>query len=303
MSKTLTKERVCLGIDLGGTFVRIGFVRRDEYVYHVKKIGTAEVVDDFGAFVRQMIEQYRDEFLVEQIVLAVPGLVDQTRGMIASLPNIPALEGKPLGRTLETMTGLPVILDNDTNVQFVYDLRTYELENCPDVLGFYIGTGFGGALKLNGTIRRGEHGAAGEIAHIPIANNRLICGCGNTGCLETIASGVALKRIHKTHFKSASIEDVFSKHANHQAIQTFIKDIAAGIATAVNLLDVSTCLLGGGVIAMRDFPHAMLVHQIKSMLRSDMMRDALTIHIVEDKPDRGVIGAGLTGFAYKEASS
>ena len=71
----------------------------------------------------------------------------------------------------------------------------FSFTNIDSVLGFYVGTGFGLSMKIDGSLYTGDRGNAGEIGHIKIPNETGICGCGKTGCLETIASGIKLIKI------------------------------------------------------------------------------------------------------------
>ncbi len=98
-------------------------------------------------------------------------------------------EWVPLRAELEARLGLPVAVENDVNVA---TLGAVALSGIRDLVYLSIGTGLAAGLVLDGTLRRGATGAAGEIGHVPIDPLGALCQCGQRGCLETVASGRAL---------------------------------------------------------------------------------------------------------------
>ena len=90
---------------------------------------------------------------------------------------------------LEARLGVPVAVENDVNVA---TLGAVALSGIRDLVYLSIGTGLAAGLVLDGTLRRGATGAAGEIGHVPIDPLGAVCQCGQRGCLETVASGRAL---------------------------------------------------------------------------------------------------------------
>ena len=122
--------------------------------------------------------------------LGIPGLVDVERGAVKHAVNL-GVDGDwvPLRAELEARLGLPVAVENDVNVA---TLGAVALSGIRDLVYLSIGTGLAAGLVLDGTLRRGSTGAAGEIGHVPIDPHGQLCQCGQRGCLETIASGRAL---------------------------------------------------------------------------------------------------------------
>ena len=146
---------------------------------------------------------------------------------------------------------------------------------------------------MNGKHYLGDHYAAGEIGHLDIFEHTYQCGCGLYGCSETMVSGVALKRIQQTHFPEVALSDIFIAKVDHPEIVLFIDNMAKVISIVVTLLDVDQLVLGGGVIAMENFPIALLKQALLKRLRSQTMRDALKIYISTNDPKVGVIGGAL----------
>ena len=122
--------------------------------------------------------------------LGIPGLVDVERGAVKHAVNL-GVDGDwvPLRAELEARLGVPVAVENDVNVA---TLGAVALSGIRDLVYLSIGTGLAAGLVLDGTLRRGATGAAGEIGHVPIDPHGALCQCGQRGCLETVASGRAL---------------------------------------------------------------------------------------------------------------
>src|ERR671910_811353 len=121
------------------------------------------------------------------VVVDVPGLVDARSGTVKHAVNL-GVDGEwlPVGQLLADLVGVPVLVENDVNAA---TLGAVALSGADDVVYLSIGTGLAAGLVLEGRLRRGEHGAAGEIGHVPVDPQGVVCQCGQRGCLETIASG------------------------------------------------------------------------------------------------------------------
>ena len=180
---------------------------------------------------------------------AYPGLVDVGRGAVKHAVNL-GVDGDwlPLGRLLADRLGVPVVVENDVNAA---TLGAVALSGDDDLVYLSIGTGLAAGLVLDGRLRRGEHGAAGEIGHVPVDPAGEVCHCGQRGCLETIASGSALAAA----WPRATIppaQALFAAAAAGDVKAIEVRDrFAAGVADAVRALslaiDPKTVVLGGGV--------------------------------------------------------
>ena len=139
-------------------------------------------------------------------------------------------------------------MENDVNAA---TLGAVALSGADDLVYLSIGTGLAAGLVLEGRLRRGEHGAAGEIGHVPVDPHGEICGCGQRGCLETIASGSALAAAWPGGDLPPA-QGLFAAAAAGDAQAIRVRDrFAAGVADAVRVLslatDPRTIVLGGGV--------------------------------------------------------
>ncbi len=116
--------------------------------------------------------------------VGVPGTVADPEGGVVDSTQL-GWSGVPLGRELRSTLGLPVLVDNNVNAVALTQLLYGSAQGYDDVLVVTIGTGVGAGLVLDGSIRRGYSGAAGEIGHVPVAAGGSLCHCGNRGCLES----------------------------------------------------------------------------------------------------------------------
>lgn len=285
-----------VGIDVGGTYTRMGIVDENFGVSNIYVEKTAILANDFPNHIIKYIQSHQNDFNIISIFIGFPGVVDNKNNKVISVPNQKKLEGIDYVKKVQESTNIPVYLDNDVNFLLAYDVELNKIADNESVLGFYVGTGFGNAVKINDRFYYGEHGAAGEIGHVTIPGAKDICGCGKVGCVETIASGVKLKKIHEEFFPNTNLEDIFTKHKDDEVMQDFVRNIALVIAMEITILDIYTLVLGGGVISMQDFPKTLLEENIKKEVRQDERVNNLKIFYSESKPTNGIIGAGIVGI-------
>lgn len=285
-----------LGMDIGGTFTRLGFVDQNQHIYEIQKIPTDRLVDDFSGFVTRFVEAWQTKYDLVAISMGYPGIVDPETLEVISVPNQRKLEGKDYLMALSASLNLPVYVQKDTNFLFAHDVHSLGLDHVPSILAFYLGTGFGNAIQMNHQMVSGDHGSAGEIGHIPMHEAHDICGCGGIGCVETLVSGVKLKKIHQEYFSDSPFEQIFTLHGEKEPLVEFIHNLAIAITTEINLLDVTNIILGGGVINMIDFPREQLENNIKGFLRNETARTTFNAHYAASAIEDGIIGAGIYAF-------
>jgi glucokinase len=208
---------------------------------------------------------------VEAIGMGLPGLVDRERGVSRFLPNMPTQwRDVPVAEILRSELGCPVYLLNDARLaamgEFVYGGREVQT-----MIFFTLGTGVGGGVIVDGKLRLGPLGAAGEVGHQTILPDGPLCGCGNRGCLETLASGPALSgegvrlmrtglapRLHELVSGDAQRitprEMGIAAREGDKAVAAAIERVTAylgiAIANLVNVLHPELVVLGGGVAAL-----------------------------------------------------
>ncbi len=181
--------------------------------------------------------------------VGVPGVVDTVRGLVSHAVNL-GIDGVPvaLGGRLGEAVGRRVVLENDVNAAA---LGVAALTGATDLAYLGIGTGLAAGLVVDGRLRRGARGAAGEIGHVSVDPAGLPCACGQLGCLETIASGSALATAWPTHGPAPAQALHAAVVAGDERALVVWLAFADGIAKAVTVLalgvDPDVVVLGGGV--------------------------------------------------------
>ena len=241
-----------VGLDIGATKT-LGVVLDDDgqiraEVRERTESGAGGVVESAGRVVDALRAATGDP-LAGPVGVGIPGLVDVERGAVKHAVNL-GLDGDfvPLGDLLAERLGVPAALENDVNAA---SLGAAALSGERDLIYLSIGTGLAAGLVLDGVLRRGGHGAAGEIGHLPVDPQGAACSCGQRGCLETIASGSALAAAWPSgDVPPAQALFGAAQGGDEKAIQ-LRDEFAAGVAEAVRVLclavDPATIVLGGGV--------------------------------------------------------
>jgi glucokinase len=181
----------------------------------------------------------------------VPGLFDEATGRTLLLPNLPAAwAGYRLRDQLADRLGVPVALINDARAFTLAESRLGAAAGCSTVVCLTLGTGVGGGVVVDGRLRFGPHGRAGEVGHQVIDPDGPPCGCGNRGCVEAFAAGPALCRLAGRD----SPEAVFAAAAAgdpraEAAVKAVVGRLAVGIANLVTVLWPERVVVGGGVAA------------------------------------------------------
>jgi len=184
--------------------------------------------------------------------VGVPGLVDRAAGTVRHAVNL-GVGATPvgLGDHLGRLSGAPVVVDNDVNLAAVG--AAVALGCRGDLAYLSVGTGLAAGLLLGGRIRRGAHGAAGEIGHLPIDPHGPVCECGQRGCLEALASGAAIAARWPVGDGevAATASLLAAAAAGDPAARAVLDEVAGNLAGAVALLaqtvDPEVIVLGGGV--------------------------------------------------------
>jgi len=264
MATDLTAGALTLGLDIGGTKVhgvlvdcagdvpQVRFAARRPTAQGVGGVvdSAADVVADLLGEAGLRIDQ------VAAVGVGVPGIVDPATEVVSHAVNLGIDGSVPLGALLAARLGVPVRLDNDLNAAAIgAALRTGGGVKRADLAYLALGTGVAAGLVLDGTVRRGGSGAAGEIGHIPWVPDGLACPCGQRGCLEQYASGAALDAAWPSRTGRPSPVEVFeaADAGDEDAIQvrdTFARAVAGAVRVLVLTCDVRHVVLGGGVSAL-----------------------------------------------------
>ena len=292
-----------LGLDIGGTNIRIGAVREAgeapffEKVPRISVLDGTEPVRKLCGFITGFIDRYALAGQVTAVSVGLPGIMNRACDTVVQAPNIPGLDGINFVAPMEAAFHVPVFLCKDVWTAFHYDMRKYAVSWDGVVIAVYVGTGIGNVISVNGTLLAGKNGAAGELGHIPMDGSREPCGCGNLGCLENYAAGKYLAKLCGTgEFRGTPVGELFTRHNGHPLLEEFVDRVAMAAATEINILDPDAVLLGGGVLAMRDFPVELLSARIREHSRKPNPSGNLELIYTSDDERKGAVGAALYGW-------
>ncbi|HSK69285.1 MAG TPA: allose kinase [Candidatus Limnocylindria bacterium] len=294
----MTETQRILALDIGGTHTRMGMVARGGSVSAFRRFPSArwnagDALSNLGA----LLENYLAEEApggAAAVSLGFPSAVDKSRRVLVNTPTIPQLDGVAAADALERRLGVRVFLDRDVVMLYEHAARALGLPPSGLTACFFIGTGIGNLIVLDGEPLTGARGVAGELGHIPLHGKAGRCGCGKTGCAELYAAGHALVRIREEHFTGERPDDLFSQHADHPAVREYVDALAEVLAVELVILDPDRAVLGGGVVGMPGFPMDALKGGVLRRLRGDA--SGMGWHIAPQADDAGVAGAGLYGF-------
>lgn len=188
-----------IGIDLGGTQIRAVRIDHTGHVYAHERTDTAATLGPDGVI--KQIELLINAVIgnvsrseISGIGVGTPGPLDPFTGVLYEAPNLPGWFNVPLKAILSERTDLPVSVGNDANVAALGEWRFGCGKGTKDFVYVTLSTGIGGGVIADGRLLLGRKGIAGEVGHMTLQSDGPLCGCGNIGCWEAVASGTALVR-------------------------------------------------------------------------------------------------------------
>jgi glucokinase len=237
-----------VGIDVGGT--KAAAVRVDADATIRARALADTPADDVPALLdamRRAVKEVVDPSTTA-IGIAAAGLVERGTGEMRFAPNI-AWRDVDLDDEVSSF-GLATVVDNDCTMAAVGELLAGAGRGVADFVYVGMGTGIGGGLVLDGAVRHGAHGFAGEIGHIIVEPGGVTCGCGNQGCLETVASGQAITRLGRQRLGVDGYGVVTAAKAGDETARGILEEVGTrlgqGIGGLVNVFDPSLVIVGGG---------------------------------------------------------
>ncbi|NJB24758.1 allose kinase [Escherichia coli] len=294
------QHNVVAGVDMGATHIRFCLRTAEGETLHCEKMLTAEViasglVSGIGGMIDKQLRHFNA--YCHGLVMGFPALVSKDKRTIISTPNLPlaAADLYDLAGKLEDKLNCPVEFSRDVNLQLSWDVVENRLTQ-QQVLAAYLGTGMGFAVWMNGAPWTGAHGVAGELGHIPQGDMTQLCACGNPGCLETICSGMALRRWYEQQPRNYVLGDLFVHAGNIPFVQNLLKSAARAIATSINLFDPDAVILGGGVMDMPAFPRKTLIAMTQTYLRRPLPHQAVRFIAASSSDFNGAQGAEILAY-------
>lgn len=258
-----------------------------------------------------------EELLAPEVIgvgLGVAGLIDVQTGVVRFSPNA-AWREVAVGPHVADRFGLPWLTENDATAAAYGECRCGAGVGSRHLLLVTVGTGIGGGIVVDGEPFRGAHGFAGEVGHIVVEPDGPLCGCGNRGCLETVASGTAIGRLGREAAstdpssalaRSGPIEDIDGRLVTDLARRGDARSVAiltavgirlgVGIAGLVNVLDPDRVVVGGGAAAAGELLLGPARTAFRGSIGARGHRPEVELVPASLGNDAGAIGAGLAAL-------
>jgi len=280
-----------LGIDLGGTNIKIGLVDGAGRVKARRLLLTRAGAGPTQALTRAAaaIADLSKRRHVQSVGIGIAGLVDHSAGIVRVPPNLPGWNGTPVKQTFERLTGLPVFCTNDANAVTLGEWLCGAGRGCRQLICVTLGTGVGGGIIANGQLLIGANHAAGEIGHTAIFANGLPCLCGHDGCVERY---VGTRYVEDRARKRVRAQlKLLKDHKNQTSLFPGMKtegpsrmfELAGGDAARITMRQIGQAAREGDRLA------AALVEEV-----GDYLGTALANAVELLDPERIVIGGGVS---------
>jgi glucokinase len=302
-----------VGIDIGGTKIAGALVDESGQFIREARVPTPptygdDIVDAVVALVEELIEGVD----AIGVGVAAAGFIDAERSTIVYSPNI-GWRNEPLKAKLDAKLPIPVIIENDANAAGWAEFKFGAGRGTTNMAMLTIGTGGGGAIIADSNLLRGGFGIGGELGHIRVVPEGLLCGCGAHGCLEQYGSGTALLTAARKLADAATAEgqtlrrlrDEAGELTGHQVYEAILQGDAGAlrllselgtwlgeaVASLTAVLDPEVLVIGGGVSAAGE----LLLDPIRKAYLANLpargFRPELKIKAAEFDNDAGVMGA------------
>lgn len=298
-----------IGIDLGGTNLRIGAVTPDGKLKTPAVMGSrtvAEAEDPAGRLCEIIADYVKENRIrdISAISIGVPSSVEADKETVICTTNIRNTAGEPvfrhmnLAEKIQESFHVPSFVNNDVKNILLYDMAVNRLEHQKIVAGIYIGTGVGAAIMIDGRPLEGKDGAELDLGHMPYFGGDAACSCGKKGCCECYASGWKLKQIQEEYYPDTAIGELFTKHREEAPVKEFIQACAHVYAVVATIFNPDTIVVGGGVPEMADFPREAFEREVNAHTGRDVMAYGFNYIYSQKYDGKGVIGAAL--FAERQ---
>lgn len=281
-----------LGLDIGGTFIKILIKQNDNIEKFKVKI---ESKDKSNSGFLNLLTRIITDHNPDKVGIAIAGLVDRN-GLITSSPNLKFTEGLNIKKIVNDKFGIPTFVANDANLA-AYGEYVYGNRKSSDILVcLTLGTGLGGGAVIDGKILEGVSGCGMEIGHMIIEKGGKLCNCGRRGCLEAYASSYGLERIYfeLSGVKKSSFDIIsLAKEGDLEAIRTFelfLDYLSVGIMNVVHIFNPDSVVLSGGMV--ENYPEIVekLLYMVKG-ISFPLSSSKLTIEMAKLGSWSGAFGA------------
>jgi len=317
------KTKYAVGVDLGGTTIKLGIVTNTGRL--IKKIsvrteaekGPKKVIGNIISGINELNSKSKQK--IEGIGIGCPGVVTPGKGIVENPPNLPGWAKVNIKKIISQEFKKPVFVDNDANAAAIGELTFGSGKNFKSFVMITLGTGVGGGIVIKKKIYHGDFGAAGEIGHISIDFNGPKCNCGSYGCIEAYAGNMYLRERVRTELRkhpeskiwklinndlskvsprnvqlAAETGDAFAK----SVIDELGVHLGSAFASLCNVLDISVFIIGGGIAGFGK----PLFDSIKKTICSRVMapiRPRVRVLPAKLKNDAGIKGASALVFHHR----
>ena len=247
-------KKYVIGIDVGGANLMYGLFDDQMRLTHMiqrstdTEMDTDAMMDYMEGHVRELLRGAGASLEeVRGVGAAFPSHIDFNEGYIIETANIPALNNAPVRELMEKRLGVPVWLDNDANAAALAEHRLGAGRGHRDMIYVTVSSGVGGGLILGGELYRGVHGAAGEIGHMFVSDSTgYSCGCGVTGCVQSISSGNSMAEYAMDRIKEGEESRILDYAGTLSRIDMVAvsRAFAAGDRLATEVIDRGAEYLG-----------------------------------------------------------
>jgi glucokinase len=294
-----------LALDIGGTNVTSGLVTRSGEILKTETFptnstkGPKELIDKIISKLKLLWNRAQDFKSPKALAIGAPGWLKPKEGIVVVAPNIPGWRDIPITRTMSQALDLPAYLENDANLYALGEWLAGAGQGFNNEITMTLGTGVGGGLILNGRLWSGSFTSAAEVGHIPLLGKayQTVCGCGRTGCLETVASARGMIRLAKewldnhkeTIFKGSKdslnpeIMLDLAKKGDPMSLAVFQeagKALGIVLSGIFNLLGLETAVIGGGAAGAFEFIETSIIETLGTHLVTAQIHE---IHIVQGR--------------------
>lgn len=248
---------------------------------------------------------------IRRIGIGCAGPVDRQAGLILNPPNLPGWTRVPLVEHIQKALGLPAVLENDANAAALGEFRYGAGKGANSLVYLTVSTGIGGGIILDGKLWHGLKDAAGEVGHMTIVPDGPLCGCGNRGCLEALASGPSIARRAREalaagrpsrlsnagEFTAADVVRL-AEEGDALAAEVWegtVRYLALGVAAVVTILAPERVVMGGGVTMAGDSLFEPLRREVRRRVKLVAV-ESVPILPAALGPDAGILGAAAVAL-------
>ncbi|MFH1877590.1 MAG: ROK family protein [Candidatus Omnitrophota bacterium] len=316
-------KKYVIGVDIGGTKIAAGVVSAKSGKLKHKVVLPTLASKGRDASIAQVFRSIKEVLDIssvtiediEGIGLCAPGPLDPVAGIVHNPPNLPGWKEVPLSAMAEKEFKVKARLENDANAAGMAEVKWGAAKGYKNVFYVTVSTGIGTAIIIDGKIYHGKNGMAGEGGHMTINYDGKdeVCGCGNTGCIEALASGTntekaLIKKIKENPELTTSLLDMAdgrpekitmvtigeaAREGDELALETIKNQgrlIGIWLGSMISLLDPEIIVIGGGVSMLGDI----LFSEIRANIAThsiNIFADKTPVVPAELKTNVGILGA------------